>query len=40
VRASVSFDVLKTFLDDFTWAGVAPDDTLVMLPSLSASGSF
>ncbi len=40
VRASVSFDVLKTFLEDFTWAGVAPDDTLVMLPSLSASGAF
>ena len=40
MKASVSFDVLKTFLDDFTWAGQVPDDTLVMLPSLAASGTF
>ena len=40
LRASVSFDLLKTFLDDFTWAGQKPDDTLVMLPSLAASGTF
>lgn len=40
VGAGVSFDLLKTVLDDFTWAGQAPDDTLVMLPSLSASGTF
>jgi hypothetical protein len=40
VNASVSFDLLKTFLEDFTWAGQAPDDTFVMLPSLAASGTF
>jgi hypothetical protein len=40
VSASVSFDVLSTFLDDFTWAGQKPDDTFVMLPSLAASGTF
>lgn len=39
-RASVSCDVLKTLLNDFTWAGQVPDDTLVMLPSLAASGTF
>ena len=38
--ASVSCDVLKTFLQDFTWAGRVPDDTLVLLPSLAASGTF
>jgi hypothetical protein len=36
----VSLDLLKTFLDDFTWAGEKPDDTIVMLPSLSATGTF
>jgi hypothetical protein len=40
IRANVSLDVLKTFLDDFTWAGQMPDDTFVMLPSLGASGTF
>jgi hypothetical protein len=40
VRANVSLDVLKTFLDDFTWAGQMPDDTFVMLPSLGAIGTF
>ena len=27
----MSLDLLKTFLDDFTWAGEKPDDTVVML---------
>jgi hypothetical protein len=40
VSASVSLDLLKTFLADFTWAGQKPDDTVVMLPSLAASGTF
>jgi Protein of unknown function (DUF3570) len=40
LSGSVSFDVLKTFLDDFTWAGQKPDDTFSMLPSLAASGTF
>jgi hypothetical protein len=38
--AGVSLDLLKTFLRDFTWAGVKPDDTIVMLPSLSMTGNF
>ena len=40
LSASVGFDVLKTVLTDFTWAGQSPDDTLVLLPSLGASGTF
>jgi Protein of unknown function (DUF3570) len=40
LRANIGFDVLKTVLTDFTWAGQRPDDTFVMLPSLGASGTF
>jgi len=40
LSAAASLDLLKTFLHDFTWAGVKPDDTVVMLPSLAATGSF
>ena len=40
LRASAGFDLLKTILTDFTWAGRRPDDTLVLLPSLGASGTF
>jgi hypothetical protein len=40
ITAGASLDLMKTFLDDFTWAGQRPDDTFVMLPSLNASGSF
>jgi uncharacterized protein DUF3570 len=40
ITAGASLDLIKTFLDDFTWAGQVPDDTFVMLPSLNASGSF
>jgi hypothetical protein len=38
--AGVSMDLLATFLQDFTWAGAKPDDTVVLLPSLGATGSF
>jgi hypothetical protein len=38
--AAASLDLMKSFLRDFTWAGVAPDDTVVMMPSLSATGTF
>jgi hypothetical protein len=38
--ASVSFDLLRTYLEDFTWAGKKPDDTVVMLPSIGATGTF
>jgi Protein of unknown function (DUF3570) len=38
--AAASLDLMKTFLHDFTWAGAKPDDTVVMMPSLAATGSF
>jgi hypothetical protein len=38
--AGASFDLLATFLRDFTWAGKKPDDTIMLVPSLSASGRF
>ena len=38
--AGVSMDLLASFLQDFTWAGEKPDDTVVLLPSLGATGSF
>lgn len=40
VSASLSVDVIKTYLDDFTWAGRDPDDTLALVPSLSLGGTF
>ncbi|HEX2878024.1 MAG TPA: DUF3570 domain-containing protein [Polyangiaceae bacterium] len=38
--AGFSVDVIKTYLDDFTWAGRDPDDTLALVPSLSLGGTF
>jgi len=38
--ATVSFDLLKTSLRDFTLGGRAPDDTLALLWSLGARGEF
>lgn len=40
LSAGVSMDLLASFLQDFTWAGQKPDDTVVLLPSLGATGSF
>jgi Protein of unknown function (DUF3570) len=40
LSAGASLDLLATFLKDFTWAGTKPDDTVVLLPSLGATGSF
>jgi hypothetical protein len=40
LSAGASADLLVTFLRDFTWAGKKPDDTVMLLPSLSASGRF
>jgi hypothetical protein len=40
ISAGASLDLLATFLRDFTWAGRKPDDTIVLLPSLGATGSF
>ncbi len=33
-------DLLQTQLSDFTWAGELPDDTVVLLPSLSLTGGL
>lgn len=40
LSAGVSLDLLASFLQDFTWAGTKPDDTVVLLPSLGATGTF
>jgi hypothetical protein len=40
LSAGASAELLVTFLRDFTWAGKKPDDTVMLLPSLSASGRF
>lgn len=39
-ETSVSFDVMKTQLREFTWGGVKPDDTLSFLTSLGVRASF
>lgn len=39
-EASFSFDLMKTQLDDFTWGGTKPDDTLALLGSLGVRGTF
>jgi hypothetical protein len=39
-ETSVSFDVMKTQLREFTWGGVKPDDTLAMLLSIGVRASF
>lgn len=39
-ETSLSFDVMKTVLDEFTWGGVTPDDTLALLGSLGVRGEF
>lgn len=38
--AGASFDVIKTDLREFTWAGVTPDDTLAGVLTLTLSGSL
>lgn len=40
LETSVSFDLLKTKLHEFTWGGNAPDDTLGMILSLGVRGGF
>ena len=39
-ETSISFDLMKTNLDEFTWGGVRPDDTLAMIGSLGVRGEF
>lgn len=38
--AMVGFDLLKTQLDNFTWGGVHPDDTLGFILTLALRGEF
>jgi hypothetical protein len=39
-EAAGGLDVVKTILDDFTWAGQDPDDTLAFALAVSATASF
>ena len=39
-ETSVSLDILKTHLREFTWGGVSPDDTLAGILSLGVRGTF
>jgi hypothetical protein len=39
-ESSISFDIFKTHLDEFTWGGKTPDDTLGMIWSLGVRGGF
>jgi hypothetical protein len=39
-QGTAGFDLLKTRLKDFTWSGVAPDDTLAGILSLGIRGEF
>jgi hypothetical protein len=39
-ETSLSVDVLKTSLRDFTWGGIKPDDTLAEIVSLGVRGQF
>ncbi len=40
LRSGLGVDVIDTTLDDFTWAGVEPDDTLAVVGSLSVTALF
>ena len=39
-ETSISFDLMKTSLEEFTWGGRRPDDTLAMIGSLGVRGEF
>ncbi len=39
-ETSVSFDLMKTTLKEFTWGGSKPDDTLAMIGSLGVKAAF
>jgi hypothetical protein len=38
--AGLSLDITKTFLDDFTWAGRDPNDTIAFIPAVNFGGVF
>jgi len=39
-ETSVSLDIMKTHLREFTWGGIKPDDTLAGILSIGVRGSF
>ncbi|HYQ17280.1 MAG TPA: DUF3570 domain-containing protein [Polyangiaceae bacterium] len=39
-ETSVSLDIMKTHLREFTWGGVTPDDTLAGILSIGVRGTF
>lgn len=39
-ETSISFDIFKTHLDEFTWGGKKPDDTLGMIWSIGVRAGF
>ncbi|MES1187903.1 MAG: DUF3570 domain-containing protein [Myxococcales bacterium] len=39
-ETSLSFDLMKTSLKEFTWGGSKPDDTLALIGSLGVRGTF
>jgi hypothetical protein len=39
-ETSIAFDIFKTHLDEFTWGGQTPDDTLGMIWSIGVRGGF
>jgi hypothetical protein len=39
-ETSISFDIFKTHLDEFTWGGKTPDDTLGMIWSVGVRAGF
>ena len=40
LSASVGLDVIKTDLQEFTWGGIEPDDTIAIAPTVGLSGTF
>lgn len=40
LNAAIAVDAIKTDLKEFTWGGETPDDTLALLFTLTAGGSF
>jgi hypothetical protein len=40
LEASAGVDVLKTELEEFTWSGDEPNDTIAFIPSVGLSGAF
>ena len=39
-ETSISFDLMKTVLREFTWGGREPDDTLALIGSLGVKAEF